>query len=239
MRIAEIYHSTQGEGLLTGTASTFVRASGCNLRCGYCDTPYASWQPQGEDLAVEAILAKVDRLRQPHVVVTGGEPMLFSELIPLCDGLRAAGHHITIETAGTLFLPLVCDLMSISPKLSNSRPNNGSSDAWRVRHDATRHRPEVVRRLIGDHDYQVKFVVDERPDLDEVQNYLQDLPEINRDRVWLMPQGIDMAQLGPATDCLDTPVAREFLSWVKPGPTSWGCSIPSPRSEAHRRNRVP
>ena len=209
MRIAEIYHSTQGEGLLTGTASTFVRASGCNLRCGYCDTPYASWQPEGEDLAVEAILTEVDRLKLPHVVITGGEPMLFSELMPLCDGLRAAGHHITIETAGTLFLPLTCDLMSISPKLSNSRPSNGSSDAWRVRHDATRHRPEVVRQLIHDHDYQMKFVVDEIPDLDEVQSYLRELPEIKRDRVWLMPQGIDMTQLGPATDWLEPYCKRQ------------------------------
>ena len=59
MRIAEIYQSVQGEGLLTGTPSVFVRASGCNLRCWYCDTPFTSWQPDGDDLAVEEIVRRV------------------------------------------------------------------------------------------------------------------------------------------------------------------------------------
>ena len=63
MRIAEIFRSIQGEGRLTGTESVFVRTSGCNLRCRYCDTPYASWTPEGEDLSVDEILARVERLR--------------------------------------------------------------------------------------------------------------------------------------------------------------------------------
>src|SRR6059058_3963991 len=87
--LAEIYFSLQGEGLLTGTPSIFVRASGCNLRCWFCDTPYTSWEPEGEDWSVEEIAAEVDRQRNSdsatikHVVITGGEPMLFAELIPL------------------------------------------------------------------------------------------------------------------------------------------------------------
>src|SRR5439155_14137965 len=119
MRIAEIYTSLQGEGLLTGTPSVFVRTSGCNLRCWFCDTPYTSWQPEGEDWSVDAIIEEAQRLAAEirHVVVTGGEPMLFAELIPLCARLHSAGLHITIETAGTLLLPVHCDLMSISPKL--------------------------------------------------------------------------------------------------------------------------
>src|ERR1700682_5741461 len=108
MRVAEIYRSLQGEGALTGTPSVFVRASGCNLRCGYCDTPYASWQPEGEDLSVDEILEQVAALGTRHVVLTGGEPMLFAELIPLAGGLGALGRHITIETAGTLYLPVEC-----------------------------------------------------------------------------------------------------------------------------------
>ena len=59
MRIAEIYLSIQGEGLLTGTESVFVRASGCNLRCRFCDTPYTSWFPEGDDLSVDEILVDV------------------------------------------------------------------------------------------------------------------------------------------------------------------------------------
>ena len=129
MRVAEIFRSVQGEGRLTGTESVFVRTSGCNLRCSYCDTPYASWSPEGEDLSVDEVATRVEGLAVAasegrrtvgHVVLTGGEPMLFSELIPLCAALRQAGRHVTIETAGTLYLPVECDLMSISPKMSNS-----------------------------------------------------------------------------------------------------------------------
>ncbi|HPM82958.1 MAG TPA: 7-carboxy-7-deazaguanine synthase QueE, partial [Candidatus Anammoximicrobium sp.] len=98
MRVSEIFKSVQGEGFLTGTTSAFVRAAGCNLRCWFCDTPFASWYPEGEDLSVEEILERIGRFETSHVVLTGGEPMLFAELIPLCAGLRAASRHITIET---------------------------------------------------------------------------------------------------------------------------------------------
>jgi 7-carboxy-7-deazaguanine synthase len=203
VRIAEIYASLQGEGLLTGTPSVFVRASGCNLRCWFCDTPYTSWEPEGEDWSVEEIVGDVERHcasgRLPtcptHVVITGGEPMLFAEMIPLCDRLHAAGWHITIETAGTLFLPVKCDLMSISPKLANSTPPLARAGKWHERHDRTRHQPQVIRRLIGTYDYQLKFVVDQPPDLDDVQTWLSEFPEACRDRVLLMPQGIDTETL--------------------------------------------
>src|SRR5665213_2710751 len=111
MKVAEIYRSVQGEGFLTGATSTFVRTSGCNLRCWYCDTPHTSWAPEGDDLSVDEILARVTELDAEHVVLTGGEPMLFAELIPLSARLRKAGRHVTIETAGTLYLPVTCDLM--------------------------------------------------------------------------------------------------------------------------------
>ncbi len=195
MRVSEIYQSVQGEGLLTGTQSVFVRAAGCNLRCWFCDTPFASWYPEGEDLSVEEILERIGRFEAAHVVLTGGEPMLFAELIPLCAGLRAAGRHITIETAGTLFLPLACDLMSISPKLSNSTPDEDLAGNWRVRHEHSRHVPEVIRRLVAVYDYQFKFVIGAPADCDEVLQYVDQFPEIDRSRVLLMPLGIDIEEL--------------------------------------------
>src|SRR3954466_14803069 len=154
MRIAEIYRSVQGEGRLTGVPSIFVRASGCNLRCWFCDTPYASWHPEGEDWSLDDILSEVSRLAKEgpepagHTVITGGEPMLFAELIPLCTALRATGQHVTIETAGTLFLPVECDLMSISPKLASSTPKAQTAGKWSERHERSRHVPDVIRRLI-------------------------------------------------------------------------------------------
>lgn len=196
MRIAEIYKSIQGEGLLTGAESVFVRASGCNLRCGYCDTPYTSWRPEGDDLSVDEIVSEVLQLGAAHVVVTGGEPMLFAELIRLCDRLHQHGLHITIETAGTLHLPLKCDLMSISPKLSNSTPAAERAPRWRARHERTRNTPDVVARLIEDHQYQLKFVIGAPADCEEVEAYLDALPvRAERSRVLLMPEGTDVALL--------------------------------------------
>jgi 7-carboxy-7-deazaguanine synthase len=127
MRIAEIFYSIQGEGKLTGVPSVFVRVSGCNLRCTWCDTPYASWNPEGPDLTVPQIVdavAKHDAAR--HVVLTGGEPMMFKDIVPLITALKDRHLHITVETAGTLWQPDLpdggIDLASISPKLSNSTP---------------------------------------------------------------------------------------------------------------------
>ncbi len=191
MRIAEIFRSVQGEGFLTGTESVFVRTSGCNLRCGYCDTPYASWQPEGDDLSVEEIVRRVADLGADHVVLTGGEPMLFAELIPLSRELRRQNRHVTVETAATLYLPVECDLMSISPKLSNSTPTENGSPRWIDRHRQSRHAPEVMERLLGEYEYQVKFVIDRLDDCREVETYLREFPQIDRNRVMLMPQGTD------------------------------------------------
>ncbi len=195
MRIAEIYRSVQGEGFLTGVPSVFVRASGCNLRCWFCDTPYTSWRPEGRDMSIDEIVAQVEEWDARHVVVTGGEPMLFAELMPLCGRLRAVGRHVTIETAGTLYLPVKCDLMSISPKFSASAPAAESYPRWHRRHERERHRPDVMRRLIAEYEHQVKFVIDTPNDLDAVSSYLLEFPEIERERVLLMPQGTDQEQL--------------------------------------------
>jgi 7-carboxy-7-deazaguanine synthase len=233
MRIAEIYSSLQGEGLLTGTPSVFVRASGCNLRCWFCDTPYTSWEPEGEDWSVEEIAAEVERLAAEskprpvvavspgtattghgfaesihHVVITGGEPMLFAEMLPLTEALHAAGLHLTIETAGTLFLPVHCDLMSISPKLASSTPSADTAGKWSARHEQTRHQPEVIRRLTSEYGYQLKFVIDTRADLEDVQDWLAEFPHIRRERVLLMPQGIESAALAAIGQWLE-PYCRE------------------------------
>jgi 7-carboxy-7-deazaguanine synthase len=203
MRIAEIFKSIQGEGFLTGTESVFVRASGCNLRCWYCDTPYTSWAPEGEDLSLSEIVAEVAALGSSHVVVTGGEPMLFAELVPLCAEFKTLGKHITIETAGTLYLPVVCDLMSISPKRANSTPPLEKAGRWTERHERTRHAPDVIRRLASECVCQFKFVVDSPTECDDVESYLRAFPEIDKSRVLLMPQGTTQSELAQTAAWLE------------------------------------
>jgi 7-carboxy-7-deazaguanine synthase len=195
MKIAEIYKSIQGEGLLTGTPSVFVRASGCNLRCWFCDTPFASWRPEGIDYAVDEIVAEVEEWDCRHVVLTGGEPMLFAEMIPLCEKLRSQGRHITIETAGTLFMPVECDLMSISPKLAGSGPDPAKHPHWSRRHERQRFQPDVLRQLLAEFDYQLKFVIDVENEIGEVERFLEHFPSVRSDRVLLMPQGTTQDEL--------------------------------------------
>lgn len=195
MRIVDIFQSKQGEGLWTGVESTFIRVGGCNLRCSFCDTAYASWyNTEGEDLSVEEIAGRILLLGKRHAVITGGEPMLYSEMIPLTKQLRKMNLTITIETAGTLDLPVECDLMSISPKLSNSIPYIAPSAVLRL-HETNRHRPEVIRQFMQTYPYQLKFVVDEPEDLLEIEEYLNQLNNIAPQKVLLMPLATDLATM--------------------------------------------
>src|SRR5262249_810915 len=130
-----------------------------------------------------------------HAVLTGGEPMLFAELVPLAAALKERGFHITIETAGTLYLPLACDLMSINPKLAGSTPPVERDARWHERHERNRHVPEVIRRLVRDYEYQIKFVVDSQRDCQEAELWLTEFPQIDRSRVLMMPQGTDLQTL--------------------------------------------
>lgn len=212
MKIAEIYKSIQGEGRFTGAPSVFVRTSGCNLRCWFCDTPFASWQPEGLDYAVDEIIAEIEEWDCRHVVLTGGEPMLFAELIPLCQALHERGRHITIETAGTLDLPVACDLMSISPKLAGSGPDASAHPRWARRHERQRRQPAVLARLIRDYDFQLKFVVDRPEDLAEIEQTLLELPELSPERVLLMPQGRTAEELAAPASWL--PQICEARGWT-------------------------
>ncbi len=187
MKIAEIFYSVQGEGILLGTPSVFVRTSGCNLRCSWCDTPYTSWAPEGEERSIDSILDEAGRYPARHAVVTGGEPMIARGIVELTEKLRARGLHITIETAGTVFAPVACHLMSISPKLANSTP---SDPAWSARHDRLRLQADALRRLTESYEYQLKFVLARPEDFAEVQTLVAQLGA-PPSRVVLMPEGTD------------------------------------------------
>jgi 7-carboxy-7-deazaguanine synthase len=184
--VSEIFHSLQGEGSLIGVPSIFIRTSGCNLRCSWCDTPYTSWQPEGETFSLDQIMEQIAAYPAGHAVVTGGEPMIAPEIVALTERLRARGLHVTVETAGTVFAPVACDLMSISPKLANSTPTG----SWATQHERLRFQPDVLRRLIESYDYQLKFVVAHPGDLDEIRRMLDRLPA-DRGKVILMPEGIE------------------------------------------------
>jgi 7-carboxy-7-deazaguanine synthase len=210
MRIAEIFHSIQGEGLLAGVPSIFIRTSGCNLRCHWCDTPYASWKSEGPEMSVEEILKKLTEWNCDHIVLTGGEPMIAPDLPELATALKKQKKHITIETAGTI-LPngIPCDLASISPKLSNSTPSPERDPAWAKKHEATRLKPEVIAEWIRKYPFQLKFVVSSENDLAEIKNLLSHVPPVPSDTILLMPEGTDVKTLAARSPWLVDICKRE------------------------------
>ncbi len=154
--VQEMFVSLQGEGALVGMPSSFVRLSGCNLRCTWCDTPKTSWQPEGQWRTLDEVL-RFCAQGPRHVVVTGGEPLLSRQLPALLHGLHEAGHHTTVETAGTLALAHGhVDLMSVSPKLAHSTPTQHAH--WGPRHERRRTNLEALHALMQ-WPWQLKFVV--------------------------------------------------------------------------------
>ena len=196
MKLSELFYSVQGEGKLLGVPSVFIRASGCNLRCVWCDTPYASWNPEGEDLPITEIMARVREYPARHIVLTGGEPMIMPDVIELCAAIKAAGFHLTIETAATVFHPVAPDLASLSPKLSNSTPHDRENGRFVVMHERQRLNIPVIQEFINSSpDFQLKFVVDDEGDLLEIDELLARLTGWKPSDVLLMPEGIDATTL--------------------------------------------
>ena len=209
MRVSELFYSLQGEGKLVGVPSVFVRASGCNLRCIWCDTPYASWNPEGDHRSVAQIVEQVAAFNASHAVLTGGEPMIMPDIAELAATLRDRGQHITIETAGTVFKPIACDLASISPKLSNSTPVDREGGRFAAAHEAQRQRPDVIQAFIDQArstggDFQLKFVVSTEQDLVEVDAILSQLQHVMPTDVLLMPEGTTVDALRSRACWIDT-----------------------------------
>ncbi len=179
--------------MLAGTPSWFCRVSGCNLRCSWCDTPYASWSPEGDARTIDELVSEARASGLRHAVLTGGEPMMFPQIGILTHHLREMGMHVTIETAGTVDQDLTCDLISVSPKLANSTPIDDPRDpagVWQERHEARRFQPEVLRRVLSrGAQRQVKFVVCAPADLDEIDAIVRTIG-CDPSEVMLMPEGV-------------------------------------------------
>jgi 7-carboxy-7-deazaguanine synthase len=195
MRTSEIFHSIQGEGRLSGVPSVFIRTSGCNLRCVWCDTPYTSWNPDGKEMTLKDIFHSIESYPLSHVVITGGEPLLSHEIEELSQKLKTAGAHVTIETAATIFKTVTCDLVSMSPKLSNSTPWQKQNGRFAAMHEQHRVNLSVMQRFIDGYDYQLKFVIDREQDFIEVRQILDELRNVDTARVLMMAQARSRREL--------------------------------------------
>jgi len=192
MRLSELFYSIQGEGKLVGVPSVFVRTSGCNLRCVWCDTPYTSWAPEGPEVSVDEIVRQVLEFNCPHVVLTGGEPVISPDIAELCDRLKHHQKHLTLESAATVYKDLPINLASLSPKLSNSTPHDREGGKFAILHERQRINVETIQRFIDSaDDFQLKFVVSRDSDLMEIQDLIKNVTGWTPADILLMPEGID------------------------------------------------
>jgi 7-carboxy-7-deazaguanine synthase len=195
INISEIFYSIQGEGLLAGRPSVFIRLAGCPLRCKYCDTKYALDSSAGTKISIDEIMKKALKHSPDYAVITGGEPLISPQIAPLCKKIKEQNIHITIETAGIKYVAnLACDLMSISPKLSNAHSNEQNKNGYL--------KIDQLKELIKNYDYQLKFVMEKIEDITEVHQLLNDLKlvldrdrgDVDRPKVLLMPQAKNLSE---------------------------------------------
>ncbi|MFI4910136.1 MAG: 7-carboxy-7-deazaguanine synthase QueE [Sedimentisphaeraceae bacterium JB056] len=189
MKVVEIFYSLQGEGRLAGRPSVFVRLAGCPLRCKWCDTKYAWPSKCGEPLSISEIVLRVEEYKCKDVVITGGEPFGKEELPELLKELKEKGKYITVETSGIEFVKgLRIDLVSLSPKLSNSTPVEYE---LALLHEKNRLNKKALEEFMGNYNCQLKFVVEQKSDIDEIKQLLSECKNSENAEVMLMPQAAD------------------------------------------------
>jgi 7-carboxy-7-deazaguanine synthase len=203
--INELFYSLQGEGKLAGVPTVFVRTSGCNLRCWFCDSYHTSWEPTHAGMSIDDIVDEVrTHTEADHVVLTGGEPLIHDQSVTLIEELDDLGYHTTVETNGTIYRDAPIDLASISPKLSSSTPTEAKDPKgdgeWAERHEERRIDLEALAELVDTYDSQLKFVVTGRDDMPEIEALVDDVRDattrsIPDSDVLLMPEGMTREEL--------------------------------------------
>jgi 7-carboxy-7-deazaguanine synthase len=126
MKINEIFYSLQGEGLLVGTPSIFLRTSGCNLRCTYCDTTYA--YTKGTEMKIQEILDEVNKFPCAHICITGGEPLFQKDTPKLIEFLLKKNYTVCLETNGSYSIKKLVGKKSLIISLDVKCPSSGSHE---------------------------------------------------------------------------------------------------------------
>lgn len=159
MKINEIFYSLQGEGLLTGTPSVFLRTTGCNLRCTFCDTTYA--YEKGTNMNVQEILDEIKKFPCTHLCLTGGEPLLQKETPQLIDSLLKKKYTVCLETNGSRNIKKFVGKKSVIISLDIKCPSSGSHEQMNMRNITYLQRKDQLKFIIKnkkDYEYAKKIL---------------------------------------------------------------------------------
>ena len=178
MKVIEIFRSLQGEGVLIGTPTTFVRFQGCNLHCQWCDTGYA--REGGEEMSVEQILEKVDSYKTQFVCLTGGEPLLQKDSIRLMNRLLERPYHVTLETNGSISLEDVPCAENMLISMDIKCPSSGMHEKMMFGN----------LELLSPAD-QLKFIVADKEDLRYAEDILK-THEVRSSIIFTPVGGLDL-----------------------------------------------
>lgn len=203
MKVVETFSTLQGEGKYLGVPSYFIRTTGCNLRCAWknkddsvtiCDTPYTSFKPEkGYRLDVESVLEKLTNKSIYDIVITGGEPTIQRDLSTIVNEFINEGYRVTIETNGTKYHKSIeSAFISLSPKLKSSYAQTNKREK-RLHEKNNQFLGTTKNWVESDNDYQLKFVVNDESDINEIRDIQKKLQSPSH-KIYLMPQGITQEQ---------------------------------------------
>lgn len=159
LNICEIFHSLQGESTFAGLPCIFIRLTECNLRCTYCDTTYS--YAKGKDYSIERVLAEIALINCRLVEITGGEPLLQSDVIPLMKSLNQAGYQVLLETNGSISIQPVPAFVHVI--MDVKLPGSGQFDSFLM---------DNLQHLTLGHD-ELKFVIKDLLDFDTAINFVK------------------------------------------------------------------
>jgi len=160
MKVNEIFYSIQGEGILVGVPSIFLRLTGCNLRCSYCDTKYA--YVQGEEMSIPTILDAIKKFTCTNICITGGEPLLQKDTVKLIETLLQKNYKLCLETNGSISIKKLVGKKSLVISLDIKCPSSGSHEQMNIKNIS----------YLSEKD-QLKFIINNKKDYNYAKEILK------------------------------------------------------------------
>ena len=164
MQITEIFFSIQGEGIHTGLPTVFIRATGCNLRCTYCDTTYV--YENGKEMSIDQIISKIEKYQCINICITGGEPLLQNDTLRLIRKLQEKKYQISLETNGSIPIPLDINRNNLTISMDLKMPSSKMHEQMRFENLKKLNENDQLKCIIQhneDYQYAKKMIHDFQP----------------------------------------------------------------------------